>query len=83
MTACHACDPISPKNGLGMAPTHFSQMSFENSTFSTFVGFTAPFYVGKDLIIDEDGTLFGEMGVTGITTGFITPFFKHLENAQC
>ena len=58
-------------------------MSFENSTFRTFVGFSAPFYVGKDLIIDEDGTLFEKMGIIGITTGFITPFFKHLENSSC
>ena len=83
MSACHACDPIGKKNGLGMAPTHFKQLTFENSTFSTFINFNAPFYVGKDLIIDEDGSLFGKMSITGITTGFITPFFKHLENPAC
>ena len=83
MTACHACDPISAKNQLGMVPTHFKNMSFENSTFSTFIGFNAPHYVGKDLIIDEDGTLFGKMGLSGVTTGFITPYFKHLENSAC
>ena len=65
-----------------MAPTHFKNISFVNSTFNPFVKFTAP-EIGKDLIIDEDGTLFSKMGITGITTGFITPYFKHLENPAC
>jgi hypothetical protein len=79
---CNACDPANPETGLGMVPNHFKGMTFTNASFSTFILFNNPL-TGKDLIVDEDGSLFSKLAIAGITKGFITPFFKHLENASC
>ena len=58
--ACHVCDAANPENGMGMVPTHFKNMQFVNATFKPYIKFTSP-EIGKDLIVDEDGSLFGKM----------------------
>ena len=65
-----------------MAPTHFRGMTFTNATFNPYIKFVSP-AIGKDLIIDDDGTLFSKMAIGNINKGFITFFFKHLEHPSC
>lgn len=43
-----------------MAPTHFKGMTFNNATFNPIVRFVSP-EIGKDLIIDDDGSLFSSI----------------------
>lgn len=76
---CRKCDPDKVEI-MGQAPAYFSNIQFINSTFSQFVSFNHPFH-GKDVIYDRDGSLFGKISRSG--KGFITPYFKHLENGSC